>query len=471
MKNADLFINENDFPDFPYGAADEHLRGAIQCPTVSYVDTSRVDYTAFDRLHERLKAAYPLITRYGTWEIIGHSLLITLKGTDESLRPGLFMAHQDVVPVVPGTEGNWRHDPFSGDLAEGFIWGRGAMDIKQMLISELEAAEYWLSKGLKPRRTLYLAFGEDEETLSRGVTALRDTLKVRGVTLEFVLDEGAGDVTDAADWGAPGTLLCSIGLYEKGYCDLTISAKSKGGHSSNPFHGTSLGNLARAIAAILDHPTRPVLPEAAVYTLKALKGRITQPPLRDWAKDIPAHEEEILQYFLSRESLYHLVTTTAAPTMISGGAPAGNVMPQDMTANINFRLIPADTPESLLEHCREAAGDGVTLEWAQQIGASRPSEIGSFGYNALVGTLKHYFDRMIFVPTQNKGATDARHYEDLCRSVMRFGPFLEEEDISSEGVHGTNERISLRAFHQGLRVITRFMYATCFGNEDDLTHE
>ena len=471
MKNSDLFIHETDYPDLPLEDAAARLSGAIRCRTVSYVDTSRVDYAAFEALHRFLRASYPAVARFGTWETVGHSLLITLPGTDAGLRPGLFMAHQDVVPVVPGTENNWRHDPFSGDVADGYIWGRGAMDIKQMLIGELESAEYLLRRGLRPRRTVILAFGEDEETCSRGVTAMADVLAARGTTLEFVLDEGAGDVTDAADWGAPGELICSVGLYEKGYADLTLRAASKGGHSSNPFHGTSLGALARAIARIVENPTPAVLPQAAKYTLSRLGDRITRPPLSAWAKDPEAHEREITEYFLSRESLYHLVTTTAAPTMISGGAPAGNVMPQDMTANINFRLIPSDTPESLLAHCRELAGEGVTLEWAQQIGASVPSEIDSYGYGALVRTLEHYFDRLIFVPTQNRGATDARHYERLCRCVMRFGPFLEEEDVSSEGVHGTNERLSLRAFAQGLRVLTRFMADTCFGNEVDGTHE
>ena len=462
MKNADLFINEGDYRDLAFDQAVRHLSQALRCRTVSYVDTSRVDRGAFDALYEVLRRAYPTVARYGAWERVGYSLLITLPGSDVALPGALFMAHQDVVPVVPGTEGRWLHDPFSGDVDGGYIWGRGAMDIKQMLIAELESAEYLLSKGLEPRRTVYLAFGDDEESNSLGARAIERVLEERGVRLEYVLDEGAGDVVDAADWGAPGTLMCTVGLYEKGYADMTLSAASRGGHSSNPFHGTSLGALCRAIAAIQDHPTPAVLPEAARHTIRALGDKITQPPMCDWARDIDAHEAEIIDYFLSRESLYHLVRTTIAPTMIAGGAPAGNVMPQDMTANINFRLIPSDTPDSLMAHCRQLAGDGVTLSYAQRIGASTPSEIDSYGFRALQDALGRYFDRLLSVPTQNKGATDARWYEPLCRCVMRCGPFLEEEDVSAEGVHGTNERISIRAFSQGIRVLTRLMESTCF---------
>ena len=188
--------------------------------------------------------------------------------------------------------------------------------------------------------------------------------------------------------------------------------------------------------------------------------------MKTWVKDPDAHEAEILDWFTKRESLYHLVKTTAAPTMISGGAPAGNVMPQDMEAIINFRMIPADPPDKLIGHCRALVGDDVELDWAQQIAASVPSEIESYGFRALKGVLEHYFDRLVFIPAQNKGATDARQYEPLSRCVMRFGPFLEEEDVSAEGVHGTNERISIRAWLQGVRVLLRLMEETCVKDDN-----
>ena len=461
MKNSDLFLCEGDYPDLPFGRAAEHLSRAVAFPTVSYTNASRNDRAAFEGLQEYLRRAYPAVAARGTWEKVGMSLLITIPGADPSLRPALFLAHQDVVPVVPGTEGNWIHGPFSGDIDGGFVWGRGTLDIKEMLIAELEAAEHLLSRGTPLRRTVMLAFGADEESLSHGAAEIADLLEARGVTPEYVLDEGSGDVIDAADWGAPGTLLCTIGTYEKGYGDMILRASSRGGHSSDPFNGTSLGALCQAVAAILDGMPPARLSDAVRRSLKELLPRITQEPMRTWARDPDRYEKELLDWFSRHESLYHMTQTTAAPTMIRGGSPAGNVMPQDMDAVINFRMIPEDTPDLLLERCRALADGKAQLDWVQAISASVPSDTDSFGYAALTRVLKRYFDRLVFIPVQNRGYTDARRYEKICRCVLRFGPFLEEEEISRAGIHGTNERISLRAFAQGIRVIARLMEETC----------
>lgn len=466
MKNADLFQNEADYADLNAENAVSHLRQALRFRTTSHMDTALTDYAQFDAFHAFLRAAYPKITESAVCEEIGHSLLICLPGSDASLKPALFMAHQDVVPVVPGTEADWRHDPFSGDLADGFIWGRGAMDIKEMLIGIMEAAEYLLSRGKRFTRTVYMAFGEDEETVSDGAVAIVNTLKTRGIEPEFVLDEGAGEVTDAADYGAPDTLICAVGVYEKGYADLKLTAYSKGGHSSNPFRGTSLQALARAITNIAEHPMKAHLSAAIRDTLRTLQPRITEEPMKTWAADIDRYEKEIINWFLSKESLYHQVLTTCAPTQIDPGSPAGNVMPQNMSAVINFRLSPPDTPESLLTHCREVTNGDVDLSFVQAMGPSRPSDISGIGYRSLVNVLTHYFDRLVFIPVQNRGATDARRYEEICRCCLRFGPFLEEEEVSSEGVHGTNERISVRAYLQGIRVLIRMMEVTCLTPDD-----
>ena len=183
-----------------------------------------------------------------------------------------------------------------------------------------------------------------------------------------------------------------------------------------------------------------------------------------WVRDMDAHKEDILAYFLQRESLYHQVQTTMAPTQITPGAPAGNVMPQAMEAVINFRLAPPDTPESLLSHFRKVVDPAVTLDFVQAIPPSRPSEIDGAGYQSLKAVLEHYFAPLIFLPVPNRGATDARNYENICRCCLRFGPFLEEEDISAEGIHGTNERISIRAYKQGIRVLIRLMEKSCWRN-------
>lgn len=459
MNIYDLYINEEEYPNLNREAAVRHLSEAIQINTTSYMDTKLIDYAAFDLFHEKMKEWYPEIMKQGEYRQIDQSVLIRIEGSDPSLKPALFMAHQDVVPVVEGTEEDWLHDPFSGDVAGGYIWGRGAMDIKEMLIGELESLEYLLENGKQFRRTLYLAFGQDEEVIGSGAIAIAKYLKEQGVELEFVLDEG-GRVGSGEAYGAD-IAVGSIGMYEKGYADLKLSAESFGGHSSNPFRGTSLGTLAKAIAAIVDHPLDNVLAPSIRETLRILTPYIKEGPLKEAVQDIDANEQQIIDHYLSHPDLNSQIHTTIAPTMISGGSQAGNVMPQHMEAVINFRLAPQDTDAGLLEHCRKLAGENVKAEFIVANEASRESRFDTMGFRSLQNVLSHYFRDIVFVPSVNTTATDARSYECVCDCCMRFEPFLEEPEIRAKGVHGTNERISVRAYLQGIRVLIRMMDETC----------
>ena len=147
-KVTDFFALEGNYPDLDGEGAAARLSAAIRCKTINYFDHSRTDYTEFDKLHAHIKASYPNIMRVGTFERIGHhAVLITIPGSDASLRPCLYMSHQDVVPVVEGTEQDWTHPAFSGDIADGYIWGRGTLDIKEQVFGVLEAAEYLLARG------------------------------------------------------------------------------------------------------------------------------------------------------------------------------------------------------------------------------------------------------------------------------------------------------------------------------------
>jgi carboxypeptidase PM20D1 len=459
MNIFSLYMNEEEYPDLNAEAAVRHLSEAVRINTTSYMDTSMIDYSAFDLFHEKIKQWYPQIMKHGEYREIDHSILIRIEGSDPSLKPALFMAHQDVVPVVEGTEKDWIHDPFSGDIADGYIWGRGTLDIKEMLIGELESLEYLLEKGKQFKRTVYLAFGQDEEVIGSGAIAIARYLKEQGVELEFVLDEG-GRVGSGEAYGAD-IAVGSIGMYEKGYADLKLSAESSGGHSSNPFRGTSLGVLAKAIAAIVDHPLDNVLPACVKETLRILEPYMKEGSLKEAVRDIDANEQQIIAHYLSHPDLNSQIHTTIAPTMISGGSQAGNVMPQHMEAVINFRLAPQDTDAGLLEHCRKLAGENVQAEFIVANEASRESRFDTMGFRSLRKVLSHYFTDIVFVPSVNTTATDARSYECICDCCMRFEPFLEDQDIRSKGVHGTNERISVRAYLQGIRVLIRMMDETC----------
>ena len=455
---TEYFAGEDLYADLDAAAAVEHLSEAVRCKTINYAQHSLTDFGEFDRLQELMKRSFPAVMEAGTFELVGHSVLITIPGSDENLLPCLYMSHQDVVPVVAGTEKDWTHDAFSGAVNGGYIWGRGTLDIKNMVFGILEAAEYLLRHGRQFRRTAYLAFGDDEETLNLGAYSIAQTLQDRGVKLEFVLDEGGGSLEDGACFGAPGQCISLINLMEKGYADLELSAESSGGHSSRPWGGTSLEHLSRAIAAIADHPFPVRLPKAIAAMFEALAPLVTEEPLRTLVQDVPGNADAIAAWCATKPETFAYVTTTVAPTMIEGGSAACNVLPQNMRAVINFRLNEGETTESVMEHCRSVTdNDNVSLRFLQKNDPSSTARSDGFGYLTLKEALAEFYPGVCYIPAMTTGATDARRYECICDTCLRCSPFLSETEDVLRGVHGTDERISIRSYLQGIRVLIRLM--------------
>lgn len=170
----------------------EHLSSIIRFKTVTANTMEGFDREAFLGLHAWMEQAYPLLHRTLEKEVINeYSLLYHWKGTGSSQKPWLMMAHMDVVPVDERTAGDWAHGAFSGDIADGYVWGRGAIDMKGQLACILESVEHLLAQGFVPQRDIYLAFGHDEESMGTlGAQRIVDTLSERGVRLDFVIDEG-----------------------------------------------------------------------------------------------------------------------------------------------------------------------------------------------------------------------------------------------------------------------------------------
>ena len=453
-----FYAHEGDYADLDIQGAAERLSRAVQCRTVNDGSSDG----EFAALRALMRERYPAVMEAGTFEVVGRSVLITLPGGDASLRPCLFMSHQDVVDVVEGTEDDWRYPPFSGTIAEGYVWGRGTLDVKNQVFGLLEAAEYLLGHGRTFTRTVYLAFGEDEETFNTGALAISELLQSRGVTLEFVLDEGDGEIAPGDAFGAPEQFVFQIALAEKGYADLELSVQSKGGHSSRPFGGTSLGRLSQAIARIAEHPFPAACSPVLQNAFRAAAPYVTQEPLRTLVQDVDANAQSIADYCNQTPALFPLTTTTIAPTMISGGSSACNVMPQDMRAVINFRIAPGETAAGVMARCAAAVDDpAVRLRFLQ---ANDPSEIArcdGYGYARVKAAMERYYQDVVFLPSMSVGATDARRYEPICDTCIRCAPFVSEGEDVHTGVHGTNERISLRALAQGIRVLIHLMEDPC----------
>lgn len=338
-------------------------------------------------------------------------------------------------------------------LAEVLRGGILAVDAGQM-----EAAEYLLARGKSFARTAYLAFGDDEETINLGALAIAEHLKAQGVTLEFVLDEGGCKIEPGTAFGAPETSIVSVQLMEKGYADLELSVHSIGGHSSRPYGGTSLGRLSGAIADITRAPFAVRLNSAMTGAFETLASYITQEPLKTLVQDVAGNADAIAACCMGSPDLFPFVTTTIAPTMIRGGSAACNVMPQDMTAVINFRLADGDTVESVMAHCREAVQDkGVEMRFLQANDPSAIAKRDGYGYRTVVESFQRYYPEAVFIPSMTVGATDAHRYEEICDTCLRCSPFMTEPAEAASGVHGTNERLLVRSYLQGIRVLIDLM--------------
>jgi carboxypeptidase PM20D1 len=213
-----------------------HLARAVTFATVSHQDPAENDAAAFLGLHAALAEMFPKAHHALGREVVsGHSLLYTWKGKDPSKAPILLMAHLDVVPVEPGTEGDWQKPPFSGAIDGGYVWGRGTMDFKVGVVGLLEAVEALVQKGHAPSRTVYLAFGHDEEVGgAQGARAIVDLLKSRGVHLAYVLDEGMV-VTEHAMKGIDRPVAL-IGLAEKGYPSSSRTPTTSERAERQPLH-------------------------------------------------------------------------------------------------------------------------------------------------------------------------------------------------------------------------------------------
>jgi carboxypeptidase PM20D1 len=192
-----------------------------------------------------------------------------------------------------------------------------------------------------------------------------------------------------------------------------------------------------------------------------LAPRIIEEPLCSLAANPAAHEQELTDCCMERSGRYNFISTTIAPTMIEGGSQAGNVMPQDMRAVINFRIAPHNTVDEVIARCRSLVDDKIELSVVQGNEASAIARMDGYGYPALLRVLRRFFGDVVFLPSISTGATDAHQYEGICDTCLRFSPFLEQSDIVMTGVHGTNERISVRSYLHGIRVLIALMQETC----------
>lgn len=417
--------------------------------------------SAFKEFHDFLEAGYPAVHAALEREVVAnYSLLYTWPGSEPDLEPILLLAHLDVVPVDRGSEEDWTHPPFDGVIADGFVWGRGAIDNKASVIGILEAVEALLASGFTPRRTVYIAFGHDEEVGGElGAGTIAALLEARGVRAWFCLDEGLAAVQGMIP-GIAGPVAL-IGVAEKGYASFALTVTGEGGHSSQPPPRTSAGVLAAALAR-LEERQRPARFTEPVDGLFRHAGPEMRFPMNVLMANLWLFRPLLKRELLKGDATAASLRTTTAVTIVEAGTKE-NVLPIQALAVVNFRLLHGDTVEDIEEHIRRTVNDDrVEIALSEMSDVTPPSPVSPASgpaYEAIARSIRETIPGSITAPGLVLGGTDSKHYHGVAEQVYRFQPFiLEPHDMAR--VHGTNERLGIENWLQGIQCYARILRNT-----------
>ena len=430
--------------------AAENLAEVIQCETISHENGQNVAVEAFHKLHQTLENLYPKLHKSLKREKINEfSLLYTWEGKDPTLEPVLLAAHQDVVPVNPETLSEWKYPPFSGEIAQEHVWGRGALDIKNQLVTIMDAVEFLLKQGYQPQRTIYLAFGHDEEIGGRnGAQKIAEELEARGISLKTLIDEGGGVVSSVLP--AVKEPVALIGIAEKGSVTLEMRVEDKPGHSASPPRQTAIGILAEAITRLERKPMPAHLSQ--ITPLFEATSSLLPFYYRLAFANLWLFGNMIKRTLQNNDQTNAIIRTTTAVTMVKGGIKI-NILPPLAECKVNFRLFPGDSIEDILKHTRKVIDNPQVKvrpagEHQQEASAVSPND--NLEFKSMEKITRQIFGNIPVAPYLVIGGTDSRHYEAVCRNIYRFSPMMIGPD-SLGRVHGINECISLKNLENMLR--------------------
>ncbi len=441
-------------------AAAQRLAGAIPMRTISSFEDARRNSAEFEKLHAYLAQRFPRLHATLKKEVVGqHALLYTWAGSDAAARPVALMAHQDIVPIAPGTESAWEVDPFAGQIKDGFIWGRGTGDNKGNLLAQMEAIEALIVSGFQPRQTVYLVMGDDEEVSGlRGARPIAQLLKSRGVRLDWVLDEGLL-VTEGVLSGIDKPVAL-IGVAEKGYGTFFLSVDTVPGHASMPPSRSAIGTLSAALAKLEAHPMPASLKGVAADMFGALAPEmhgVNRVLLSNLWLFGPLVERQLEK----GASTNAMLRSTTALTIVRAGNK-DNVLPGRAEAAVNFRILPGDSLAKVEQHIRRTiANEAIAIK--AYPGNAEPTPVASSSnasYGIVQQSVQQAFPEALVVPGLYIAASDSRHFIDVADSIYRFSPIrATHEDLKR--FHGSNERLSIanyaemiRFYHQLLRNTT-----------------
>ncbi|KAJ3202387.1 hypothetical protein HDU82_007380 [Entophlyctis luteolus] len=478
-------------------AVASRLARLVQIPSQSFdfmkdipIDNSDDSYRlGFVEMRNEIAALWPRI--HGTLNLTAvnrYGLVWTWPGTDDTLKPVLLTAHIDTVPVNVDTLNKWTYPPFSGTIAAGHVWGRGASDCKAQITSILDALELLIENGFAPRRTLLVAFGFDEEISGRqGAGTIASYLhSIYGThNIEFILDEGSSIETQY------GATFVRLSTGEKGYMDVSFTVNTAGGHSSIPPRHTSIGYLAKVIDALEENPSQPKISDrnldesplfgelqcGAVHgpsMPQKLKTAIIEAAEAKSPSKRKKAQAKIVELLETDTNKRALMMTTQAIDLISGGVKV-NALPESATAVGNYRIHPDESvraTEAWIGKTVKKIADKHHLGFSQTfsngesvfVAHASGSSVGNVTVMSLAdtlepapvtattakpfqlvsGTIRHSLvrkDEKLFVtPSMPTGNSDTRHFWSLSKNIFRFTPL---RDHDSHNIHTVDEKCKI----------------------------
>ncbi|WP_414019932.1 M20/M25/M40 family metallo-hydrolase [Microbacterium aurugineum] len=425
----------------------ERLSQMIRIPTVS-AELDERGPAPFEEFVALIAELYPLthrdlrLERHTDFGLLFHWAGNGAAGRD----PLVLMVHYDVVPVDESDA--WTYPPFAGTIADGSVYGRGALDDKGPLLVVLEAVENLLADGFVPSRDVYLSFGGNEETYGKAAEEIARVLRARGVMPWLVLDEG-GAVVDAPLPFVPGRA-AMIGVGEKGVMTLRLTARGEGGHASAPPSLTAVRRVARAVDRLGPTTFRPRASKAILRMLSQLATR-TPGPARHLLRFLGSMPLVTAQVFaaLGGEPAA-LVRTTVAPTMQSGGT-AANVLPSQASATLNLRIALGETTQQTVFRVRRRIRDPLVSVEVVEAGEPSPeSPTDNAQFALLAAALDVSHPGVPAVPYVMMAATDSRHFHRFSPAVYRFAP-LDMSNAQRASIHGVDESVEIVALERGER--------------------
>jgi acetylornithine deacetylase/succinyl-diaminopimelate desuccinylase-like protein len=383
------------------------------------------------------------------------NLIARLKG-DGSLPPLLLYTHLD---VVPAESEHWTHPPFGGDVADGFVWGRGALDMKNIAAMQLMTVLLLKRAGVTLKRDVIFAATADEEIDSDVGADWLVTQHPDLVRAEYGLSEMGGHTLYLE-----GKKFYPVMCAEKGTCWLKMRARGRPGHGSVPHADHAVMHLVHAIECLMAHPLPLHLTAtASIYVQRLARSVGGTTGLLLSAALNPLLHDAALKAFPDRtlaDALHAILHNTVSPNQLYAGYKA-NVIPSEAEAILDGRMLPGFDHEAFLAEIRPRLGDGIELTIEH---TSPPLEVSSETplFNLIEQQLTRSDPGAIVVPYMMAGATDAKLFAKLGTQCYGFAPLKLQPDTPFDGlIHGHDERVSVEAFAFGVKVLFETVHEFC----------